>query len=142
MRIEDLKKDMNRLNSEIKRILKRSGYTDYAELDVEYDSNNPDDLMLHAELGNMMSSLDEIMSSLEYLNRPVKVEGILRKNSNGRYEIDGHELTSGSPVEVLIYDRYYERREWVSSRIEHSGRDYYLVSNREVDLDGLKARIR
>lgn len=144
MRIEDLKKDMDRLNGDIKRILKSSGYAEWAELDVEYDRSNPDDVMLHDELSSMMSSLDEIACTLDYLNRPVKVEGILRKNRNGRYEIGDRELSSGSPVEALVYDRYDERWEWTSSRIEydHGKGDYYLVSDRDVDLDGLRARIR
>lgn len=142
MKITELKKDLDRLHSDIKRILKSSGYADYAELEVDYDRSNPDDVMLRRELSNCLDNLDEVSSTLEYLNRPVKVDGILRKNSNGRYEIGDRELSSGSPVEVLIYDRYDERWEWVSSRLEHNGRDYYLVGSRDMDLEGYRGRIR
>lgn len=139
MKLNELKSNLDRLNSDIKRILKSSGYEDYAELTVDYDSDNPDELMLHTELSGVMSRLDEITRALNYLNSPIKREGVLCKNGNGRYEIGDYELTSGSPVEVLIYD---DRWEWVSSRIEHDGRDYYLVGARDVDLNGLRGRIR
>lgn len=142
MDVKELKLEMDGLNSQIKRILKSSGYADYAELSVDYDRSNPDEVMLRRELSSCIDKLDEVSAVLEYLNRPVRVEGILRKNRNGRYEIGDRELSSGSPVEVLIYDRYDERWEWLSSRIEHNGKDYYLVGSRDTDLEGCRGRVR
>lgn len=54
------------------------------------------------------------------------IEGYLIKNgTTGRYEIEGKDryFTSGSPLEV--WNGYEER--WVRSRVEHNGKDYYIV---------------
>ncbi|WP_161798167.1 DUF5348 domain-containing protein [Aneurinibacillus tyrosinisolvens] len=34
--------------------------------------------------------------------------------------MDGHELSSGSPVELYVYDKHDERHDWVAIRIEHA----------------------
>ena len=52
MKINELKKDLDRLNSDLKRILKSSGYADYAELSVDYDRSNQEDVMLRRELSS------------------------------------------------------------------------------------------
>lgn len=42
-------------------------------------------------------------------------------NRIGRIECNGVEFTSGDVVEVFIND------EWLETRIEHNGREYYSV---------------
>lgn len=55
------------------------------------------------------------------------IEGIMKKQSNGRYTIFGAEadweLTCGNCVEVKI------DKAWVPMRIEHDSNDYYLLSD-------------
>lgn len=46
---------------------------------------------------------------------------VAEKNSIGRIECNGVEFTSGDLVEVFI------NGEWLETRIEHNGRDYYSV---------------
>lgn len=70
-------------------------------------------------------------------------EGQLLKNSRGRYESgDGHEYTSGSGIEVEIYDSFDERYNWEWASVEHDGTDYYIVGHKDVKMDGLKVRRR
>jgi hypothetical protein len=65
------------------------------------------------------------------------------KTSNGRYEIDeNHYFTSGSGIELLNYDDFYELKIWVRTRIEHNGDDYYAVSKPNVPLGNSHARVR
>jgi len=46
---------------------------------------------------------------------------VAEKNSRERIECNGVEFTSGDLVEVCI------NGEWLETRIEHNGRDYYSV---------------
>ena len=78
---------------------------------------------------------------LAYYDLPVVAEGTLQKNANGRYELNGHELTSGREVELLLYDPEWDKApHWVRTRIEHDS-DYYAVYQ-HTSLDGKTARIR
>lgn len=90
---------------------------------------------------------------MNYIRRPIKVEGALHKNANGRYEVQGIELSSGYGLEYLSLDdrhcRYNDNDEyintpyWVASRIEHDGQDYYIVGAKEFDtLENVRVRIR
>ena len=143
MNVRNLKNELNSLNSKITRILRDTGYAEYADLEsVEYDGLNPDEAMLWSELCGIVGLLDNASRGLRYLDRPIKREGKLRKNSRGRYECNGYELTSGSPVEVLVYDNFYERDEWMATRVEHNGTDYYVVGKPSLNLSGVRARIR
>lgn len=64
--------------------------------------------------------------------------GTLMKNDCGRWEVDGCELASGSVVEILPA----EEKTWINGRIEHDGKDYYLLASRGAELrDGMLARV-
>lgn len=143
MKLDQLNKELYALNSRIKGILRASGFEDWGEVEVEHDTQNPDEVMLANEYRQIIERLGGISHSLEYFMLPVAKQGKLRLNRNGRYELNGAELTSGEGVEVLLYDDCMERWEWYSSRIE-STRDgkYYLVGRSDLDLEGVTARQR
>jgi hypothetical protein len=74
--------------------------------------------------------------------------GILRRNRNGRWAIDLPEgaidgpdspdsvqLTSGDVVEVQIAGH------WISTSVEHDGKDYYAATRGVRLCAGLPARI-
>ena len=136
MNMKELQNSLNRLNSQIKRILRETGFDKYGELDTEYDREDPEEVMLWSEFSTILMKLDEVSRDLSYLDRPIRRSGKLRKNSNGRYACGGYELTSGSGVEILVDG------EWLITSIEHNGRDYYAVACRDLDLDGVDARVR
>lgn len=78
---------------------------------------------------------------LKRLNEPVKAEGYLQKNANGRYEVDGIELTSGSYVEY--FDEDEDGGRYLPSSLEHNGDDYYIVDlGQEKSIQGLQVRIK
>ena len=68
---------------------------------------------------------------------PIKHEGILTKNANGRWELKGSELTGGETLVIQIGGQ------WVQGRIEHDGRGYcFLAGTAKITLqDGTKARM-
>ena len=142
MKLDELGKELYALNSEIKRILRTSGFEECGEVEVECDAQNPDEIQLANEYCRIVEKLDDISCLMEYFSLPVAKEGKLHLNQNGRYELNGVELTSGESVEVLLYDRCMERREWFASRIESSDGKYYLVGKSSLDLEGLTARQR
>ena len=77
---------------------------------------------------------------LDRINKPVVAQGQLTKNANGRYEVNGVELTAGEYIE------YYEAEDggcYLPSRVEHSGEDYYIVAlGRDKSIQGLQVRIK
>lgn len=87
---------------------------------------------------------DEIWDAynlLKRLDEPVRAEGYLEKGSNGRYEVDGLELSSGSYIEYFSEDE--DGGCYVPSRLEHNGGDYYIVTlGREKSIQGLKVRVK
>lgn len=151
--IKDIFNEVEELNLKIKQVLYHAEFENYEDLSaLEYDNTNPDELMILDELRSMLTKLDDISHTINYLNRPIKKEGMLHKNRNGRYEINGHEFSSGCGIEYLATDdwhcRYDENDEyvqtpyWCASRIEHNGEDYYIVGANDVELEGLRVRIR
>lgn len=150
--IKEIMKEVFEINMKIKQLISHAEYEQFDDLSgLEYDDENPDDLMALDELRNLFRKLDDISHTINYLNRPIKEEGFLHKNRNGKYEINGHELSCSCGIEYLATDdwhfkydeegRYVETPFWCTSRIEHDGEDYYIV-DADVELEGLKVRIR
>ena len=131
-----------KLNTEIKRLLKESTYLehdDLSKLDIDYEDAGQ--LLLHEQLWRVMQELEDVSDRLDYLALPVKEVSRLHKNPDGRYE-SGHYFTSGCRVEALISDSFRIVPRWVRTSIEHDGKDYFLAGYQEVELEGLKVRLR
>lgn len=144
--MNDLQKVLDsasKLSNAIGELLKQSTYIDYDDLSgLQIDRNDPEQWLLWDELRGIMGRLDNAKRDIDYLNRPVVYTGVLQKNSSGRYETDKKEYTSGNGIEVLIYDDFYEKNRWIATRVEHDGEDYYLVGYRDIQMQGLKVRVR
>lgn len=82
-----------------------------------------------------------------YSKKPQK--GNLRLNSNGRYEVNNIELTSGHGLEMYLYDSYEECNIWCEGRVEsrhtENGAVYYFLnsdgSNKDLE-EGDLVRVR
>ena len=152
--IKEIMDEVQDLNVKIQQVLYHSNFEMYDDLsDVDYDNTNADELFLFDELRGILDKLADVSHTIKYLERPIKVEGALHKNANGRYEVQGIELSSGYGLEYLYLDdrhcRYNDNDEyintpyWVASRIEHNGQDYYIVGAKEFDtLENVRVRIR
>lgn len=87
------------------------------------------------------NELADAKSGIEYIVRDVKYEGTLQLQiANGRYDLDGCELSTGSSVE--IWDE--EEQDWIIGRIEHSYEHggYYFYQKPSIMLHGARARKR
>ena len=134
MKLNEAYEIFNRIESEIRKLEDRWGNLPD---EFEFDYDNPDEKHKHNVALSLVYKLDEIKSTLEWMRKPVRAEGYLQRNSNGRFELDGIELTSGSPIDA--WDEEYE--EWITTRIEHH-EDYYIYHLREQDPQDTLVRIK
>lgn len=152
--ITEIFEEMKKIDGNIKQILKHSEY-EYADdlSSVIFDYKDAEHLFLVDEMRSILQKLCGISHTMNYLDRPIIAEGILHKNSYGRYEIPEHEFTSGNGIEYLATDdlhcRYDEETGeyinvpyWCASRVEHNQTDYYIVGAEDIELEGLRVRIR
>ncbi len=150
MNINELLKYLSELNSDFKRLVKKTGIDKYYDLsEIEADSNNPDQLLLVEELRKIMLNIYDASYTISYLQKPIKGEYVLHQNSGGRYECSAHEFTCGNCIEYYAYDNWEGHYRWIISRVEHDGDDYYIVNSKSlssdgnnVPLEGLRVRIR
>ena len=152
--IKDIMAEVQELNLKIQQIMYHSQFTEYDDLSgLEYDKADAEDLFLLDELQRILSKLEDITHTLNYIDRPIRTEGALHKNANGRYEVNGIELSSGCGIDYLATDdrhcRYNKNDDyvatpyWCSSRIEHNGKDYYIVGATDLEtLENVRVRIR
>lgn len=154
MDIKSLESSLNKLNSSIADILNQSHFTDYDDLsgldNYEAIKQNPDSLQLLDEYMSILYKLQDISYTLDCFKKPIKESGYLVKGSNGRYSLNGIELSSGYGLEYLCTtdDRYYNYDAdnnysyWKVGRIEHNGTDYYIVGCSAEDITTVRVRIR
>ena len=141
--LNDAFREVTKISRDIEKLVKDSKFNEYDDLSgLEFSLDDPDQIQLWDEMKHIMGCLNGIRHDIEYLNKRIIDTGRLQMNSNGRYEACGREFTSGSLIEALIDDGYYDVPHWEISRIEHNGTDYYLYGHKDVDLEGLKIRIR
>lgn len=155
--LDETMKYMTKLQNVIKDLMDYTEFEIYDGLsDYDIDGNNPGELFKMDELQNIMGKLADIESQIRYINAPVRVEGVLHKKSNDRYEVNGCELTCGCRIEYLrrdgrhvICDSNNDNDEWIElpywckGGIEHNGKEYYIVgADKNVILEGLRVRIR
>lgn len=103
------------------------------------NKNSFEDMQISRLLQNLLDLMKSTILDIEYFNQQC-VAGILTELPNGRFELNDHELTCGSPLEIYST----EFNEWIVGRIEYRNK-YYFCNN---DLDhlilysGMQARIR
>jgi hypothetical protein len=110
-----------------------------------YDRENPEQRFKSDNARYVIDLLTDAYYRLEWVNKPVIAEGRLVKNDEERYEIEDTSIvfTSGRPLDVWRYDEFDEKYEWVLTRVEHNGEDYYIKAlGREAPIEGLKVRVR
>ena len=141
--LEELLNEVKRIGRDIRNVQRACGYDDCDDLSrLDIPMSDPDALFLWDELRGVMEKLADAQAGIEYLNSPVKEEGVLRMGKNERYCLKGTELPCGSHVEILVEDDYHDVPYWCSGRLEHDGERYYFTGAKQMSLKGAKARIR
>lgn len=110
------------------------------------DPGSPEDRFFLEALSNLMAPLEDLHEALEYLKAPTHGEYQLERFPNGRYGyFDDHGIrhifTCGSSIEAKITDAH-GRPQWIRTRMEHDGNDYFLWLHGSVPLAGLTIRER
>lgn len=152
--LKALSGEMAKLKKQIEIVLYISDYRDYDDLsglDNFSQIKSADERQQLEEYRNILYKLDEIQSNLAYHDKPVKEVSRLHMNASGRYEtVKGHYYTSGSGIEFMRIEETYnydtDKWEnvgiWTCSRIESRNGEYYIVGYSDVELSGLKVRVR
>ena len=132
------------LNRNIRSLLRLSTHKEYDDLSgLEINYEDAEQLFLLDELRIVMDKLADVENIIDRMSRPIAETSRLFQNESGRYETrSGHYYTSGSGIEALVSDDCREVPYWTRTRVEHDGKDYYLVGHRGISLDGLTVRVR
>lgn len=152
--LKALSGEMEKLKRQLETVLYISGYRDYDDLsglDDYKQIKTADERQKLEEYRNILYKLDEVQGNLAYFDKPVKEVSTLHMNASGRYETaKGHYYTSGSGIEFMrikeIYnydtDKWENAGIWTCSRVESRNGEYYIVGYSDVELSGLKVRVR
>lgn len=145
--LSDLFGELKILSGEIKSIINRSGADEFDDLSkLEINMEDPEDLFFWDELRAIVEKLFDVSNDIDYLRKPIMMEGHLYKNSNGRYMVKDsdyyREYTCGSVIEFFVDDGYHDHAYWCASTVEHNGDDYFIVGHRNIEMNGLKVRVR
>jgi hypothetical protein len=158
--ITEIMEEAKKLNISIKKLLNDAKY-EYADdlSSVIFDYKDAEQLFFVDEMRNILGKLNNVSHAINYLDRHIRAEGILRKNDRDRYEMELsgfphiYEFTSGTSIEYLAIDDLHCRYDsetkeyinvpyWCVSKILHNGTDYYIEGADDLQLEGLKVRIR
>lgn len=136
MKLNDAYKIFNEIEESISKLKDRYGnFPD--EFDFDYE--DLDQRFKHNAALSVVDGLEDVFNLLKWVEAPIIAEGRLTKNQNDRYEVQGHELSSGHRLDY--FDENHD--EWVFSRIEHNGKDYYIYhKGKEENIENTLVRIR
>lgn len=138
-KLNDMLAKSKRLKAEL-----RAFYEEVEELEDRWDSVyecNADDLYARHQLYRAAGMIREAYYELDALTSPVTSEGVLKRNSNGRFSLDGYELSSGYGIEYLALDSD-DNEVWMRGRIEYYDGDYRIWKRPDIALEGLRARVK
>lgn len=163
MRIDEVTKSMQKLNTQVKELLHQSKFDEYGEFcPDEYGADNqktitsedgytysvadltPDEWQLVHEYESILDKLDTISDRLSYLSKPITHKGKLYLTPNDRYAVDGQELCCGYRCEYQEYDEEYQSYKWVLDRVEYSDKysGYYFYESKKALEEGINVRLR
>lgn len=132
--------DMYRFTTRVFEFMK-SNHKDEKLVELLGKATDRDERFLAEHLIHLRSSMDQDYFLIEFLNRPVTLEGKLNKKADGTYELCGYEIGDKFPVEFVD-----EEDNWQFGVLEKKDKAYVLIDrNREtvnIELNGLWVRTR
>ncbi|MDE6994892.1 MAG: DUF5348 domain-containing protein [Lachnospiraceae bacterium] len=152
--LKALSEEMAKLQKQINTLFRISDYPDCDDMSGLSDYKQiktADQRQQLEEYRDILYRLIDIKRILDYYDYPVGRTGTLHLNSQGRYETEsGYYYTSGSAIEFLRTeevwnydsDKWEDAEIWTTSRVESKNGKYYIVGYPDLDMAGLKVRIR
>lgn len=152
--LKALSEEMAKLQKQIKTLFYISDFPDCDDMSGLSDYKQiktADQRQQLEEYRSILYRLEEVKRTLDYYDYPIREVGTLHLNSQGRYETEsGYYYTSGSGIEFIRTEEVYnydseqwENAEiWTTSRVESKNGKYYIVGYPDLDMSGLKVRVR
>ena len=142
---QELDTMLRKLGVDIKEVVNVTKYDQYEDWSCikDYEEiTDPDELQLLDEYQTIMRHLCDVHYVLQYQHREIIGEDVLSINERNYFEDRYHEYHCGDGIEYYFYDDWDEKYKWRTSRIEHNGKQYYIVGNPDIELNGLRVRHR
>ena len=132
------------LQGQIEDFFSKTQYLDQELVSIPDLIPTAETLYVQDQLEKFCHELEEAYYQIKRLNAEVMITGKLKKGENGRFWLENEELACGRSVELLYKDdRGVDNIEsWHAGRIDHNGSRYYFTGNRNLELEGVKARIK
>lgn len=146
--VEDLMKVVFVFEPIIRRLFDEYKYDSYANYELEVDLRDPNSVFCFVELYEIIVSIEYLIDRICYLKRPVKAEGFLHKGPDGYFLIEDVQINRYDEIEVcrerevFIKGRRCKIRTWDRDTIEYENGDCYLISHKNLSIEGIEARIR
>lgn len=119
MDIKTLHENLLNLNSEIETVLKKVNYqNNLCQSDISYDDADADQCMLFDEFYSIFTHLDYINAVLNYIQLPIKEEGVIKTDGHGIYYVNKAEVKSGDTIEILLLDLNSNTMRWNILRLQ------------------------
>ena len=141
----EIMSELKAISRSINKVAELTGYAEFGDMSLlDIDRTDAGDLFLSNELNRIVDSLADIQGNIDYMSLPIKYESTLFRNMEGKYEThSAHWYSCGSVIEYCSNDESnHEYPFWRKSRLEHDGKDYYIVAERQLPLQGLIVRVR
>ena len=137
-------KSVGALQDQFEKFFKETQYLNQEQVEIPDLVPTEETLYVQEQLEHFCHELEEAYYQVKRLNADVVVQGKLRKGGNGRYWLENEELACGRSVELLYSDEHsiYDIEYWHAGRIDHNGNKYYFTGNRNLELEGVTARIK
>lgn len=132
------------LQANIEEFFNLTQYLDQEQVSIPDLVPTAETLYERDQLERFCHELEEAYYQIKRLNAEVVVTGKLRHGENGRYWLDNEELAAGRSVELLYKDEFGVEgiESWHAGKIAHNGVKYYFSENHNLELEGVKARIK
>ena len=141
--IDELLEVINNLSSKFEKMIKETdGERKLA--DILMTANDPDSRFKAKMLMMIITEMERVKLVQDYITKPVKVEGIMQQNTDGKVYIDDVPVLEGEIIEYMIDS------EWEAGRLVYDSStklakvvDVINVEKTKVDkIQQIKARVR
>jgi len=132
------------LQAHIEKFFNDTQYLDQEQVQIPDLIPSAETLYVQEQLEHFCKELEEAYYQVKRLNADVLITGKLRRGENGRFWLENEELACGRSVELYYKDKQsiYGIESWHAGKIDHNGNKYYFTGNRNLDLEGIPARIK
>ena len=111
---------------------------------LSFQCDNEDERFLLCQMKHIENGLIDVLSTIQYISKPVKCEGTMVLNSEGKCVIreTGEICESGRQIEAYIYHEPTETHRWVLGTLRLSECGWYISGYFNTNLYDVKVRIR